>query len=116
MGVISTLEKGNVVLGKSTDGQDYVSYSDVNLMGENPFVCGFDDLAENQAALDNISFDPAEAMFAPETTNCVRIYYELTRSIWNSRGRDFTNTLNWITRSEERRVGKECRCRWSPYD
>src|SRR5690625_7158484 len=36
-------------------------------------------------------------MFAPETTNCVRIYYELTRSIWNSRGRDFTTTLNWIT-------------------
>ena len=22
---------------------------------------------------------------------------------------------NWITRSEERRVGKECRSRWSPY-
>ena len=21
----------------------------------------------------------------------------------------------WITRSEERRVGKECRSRWSPY-
>jgi len=97
MGVISTLDKGNVVLGKSTDGQDYVSYSDVNLMGDNPFVCGFDDLAENQAALDNISFDPAEALFAPETTNCVRIYYELTRAVWNARGRDFTNTLNWIT-------------------
>ena len=23
--------------------------------------------------------------------------------------------LQWITRSEERRVGKECRSRWSPY-
>src|ERR1017187_6622584 len=23
--------------------------------------------------------------------------------------------LNWQTRSEERRVGKECRSRWSPY-
>ena len=22
---------------------------------------------------------------------------------------------NWLTRSEERRVGKECRSRWSPY-
>ena len=22
---------------------------------------------------------------------------------------------NWIKRSEERRVGKECRSRWSPY-
>ena len=23
--------------------------------------------------------------------------------------------LNWTARSEERRVGKECRSRWSPY-
>ena len=22
---------------------------------------------------------------------------------------------NWLARSEERRVGKECRSRWSPY-
>ena len=27
----------------------------------------------------------------------------------------FNNTLVMITRSEERRVGKECRSRWSPY-
>ena len=26
-----------------------------------------------------------------------------------------TTTLKSITRSEERRVGKECRSRWSPY-
>ena len=26
-----------------------------------------------------------------------------------------TSTLNYDTRSEERRVGKECRSRWSPY-
>jgi len=24
-------------------------------------------------------------------------------------------SINWILRSEERRVGKECRSRWSPY-
>ena len=26
-----------------------------------------------------------------------------------------STTMNIITRSEERRVGKECRSRWSPY-
>ena len=26
-----------------------------------------------------------------------------------------SGTLNWHRRSEERRVGKECRSRWSPY-
>ena len=25
------------------------------------------------------------------------------------------NALSWASRSEERRVGKECRSRWSPY-
>ena len=35
--------------------------------------------------------------------------------------RDYTvmhsvvETLDYLTRSEERRVGKECRSRWSPY-
>ena len=32
----------------------------------------------------------------------------LGRRIWKS-------TINEIARSEERRVGKECRSRWSPY-
>ena len=27
----------------------------------------------------------------------------------------FTNTYEYLIRSEERRVGKECRSRWSPY-
>ena len=29
--------------------------------------------------------------------------------------RDFTNFFGSVVRSEERRVGKECRSRWSPY-
>src|SRR2546422_1139122 len=28
---------------------------------------------------------------------------------------DFTLRIDRVTRSEERRVGKECRSRWSPY-
>ena len=31
------------------------------------------------------------------------------------KGNDITSTISSITRSEERRVGKECRSRWSPY-
>ena len=58
MGVISTREKGNVVLGKSTDKADYISYSDKNLLGENPFVCGVDDLEFNKQMEQQIQFDP----------------------------------------------------------
>src|SRR5258706_8990172 len=36
------------------------------------------------------------------------------RIVANS-GRGITTTVNDIERSEERRVGKECRSRWSPY-
>ena len=32
-----------------------------------------------------------------------------------SRGKPSTDQLDMTTRSEERRVGKECRSRWSPY-
>ena len=28
---------------------------------------------------------------------------------------NFCNRLQYVSRSEERRVGKECRSRWSPY-
>ena len=28
---------------------------------------------------------------------------------------DFVDPAYWTSRSEERRVGKECRSRWSPY-
>src|SRR5690606_23520801 len=60
IGVISSNDKGNVVVGKSTDREDYISYSDRNLMGENPFVCGVEHLEYNQNALDEISFDPSD--------------------------------------------------------
>ena len=39
---------------------------------------------------------------------------ELTALIGNS-GSGKSTFLNMIGRSEERRVGKECRSRWSPY-
>src|SRR5256885_2725182 len=36
-----------------------------------------------------------------------------TRHIWNARNQDLPRSAS--KRSEERRVGKECRSRWSPY-
>ena len=34
---------------------------------------------------------------------------------YDAEKRDYTYTPNQFPRSEERRVGKECRSRWSPY-
>ena len=34
---------------------------------------------------------------------------------WDNKFNDLLNSAPKINRSEERRVGKECRSRWSPY-
>ena len=47
------------------------------------------------------------------------LYYELLHGYVKDemlkRKKKLSKTVNYLTRSEERRVGKECRSRWSPY-
>src|SRR3712207_2648991 len=38
-----------------------------------------------------------------------------TVDAWRHGGKRFCDLLEAVARSEERRVGKECRSRWSPY-
>ena len=35
--------------------------------------------------------------------------------VWDSEGNEYLDLYGGHARSEERRVGKECRSRWSPY-
>lgn len=95
MGVISSREFGNVMVGKSTDQHDFISYSDRNLLGENPFVCGADGL---ESGIENtaLTYDP-EMMSTTLTDNCVKIYYEIAYRPYQLRGSSVQNTLNWIT-------------------
>lgn len=95
MGIASSPEFGNLVLGKSKDKQDFVVYSDKNLIGQNPFVCGVDELPENQK--HNISFDNDMMSKAQMTENCVRIYYEVAYAPYLQNGSDETETLDWLT-------------------
>ena len=95
MGVASSAELGNLTLGKSKDKQDFVVYSDKNLLGQNPFVCGADELPENQN--QNISFDNDMLSKVQMTENCVRIYYEVANATYMINGSDETQTLDWLT-------------------
>jgi hypothetical protein len=97
VGVASTLELGNIVLGKAKNSEDFVSYSDSKLTGVNPFVCGVDELKENQK--QKFSFDPAAAKNTGKvlTQNCVRIYYEICYTPYLNNGSDTTTTSNWLT-------------------
>ncbi|SHN02969.1 Por secretion system C-terminal sorting domain-containing protein [Chryseobacterium carnipullorum] len=94
VGVASTSELGNVVLGKAKNAEEFVSYSEAKLTGANPFVCGVDELKENQAK--NISFNPATDKKAM-TENCVRIYYEVCFKPYQNNNSDVTTTTNWLT-------------------
>lgn len=96
IGVISTHEHGNIILGKSTDKQDYITYTDKNLLGQNPFVCGVEDLDHNLTVQDGIQFE--ESMYETTMTeNCVKIYYEIAYRPYQLNGFSVQNTINWIT-------------------
>lgn len=95
MGVISSYEHGNITVGRSADRQDFISYSDKNLLGENPFVCGVDDLPEHPNT-PVIDFDP-EMMSTTMTENCVKIYYEIAYRPFQQNNYNVQNTINWIT-------------------
>lgn len=95
VGVASTPELGNIVLGKAKNAEDFVSYSDSKLTGANPFVCGIDEIKENQG--QKISYDPGLAQKKTLTQNCVRIYYEICYKPYQNNGSNTTTVTNWIT-------------------
>lgn len=95
VGVASTNELGNVVLGKARSSQDFVSYSDYKLKPKNPFSCGADQLPENAA--NKISYDPNKKTANKLTANCVRVYFEVGFGPYTQNGSNVTSTTNWVT-------------------
>ncbi|MBB6330438.1 hypothetical protein HNP24_001388 [Chryseobacterium sediminis] len=94
VGVASTLELGNIVLGKAKNSEDFVNYSDSKLTGANPFACGVDGLKENQT--QRPVFNPNNTT-SKKTDNCVRIYYEAGFGPYTQNGSNTTTTTNWVT-------------------
>lgn len=93
VGVASTPESGNIVVGKAKNSEDFVSYSDSKLTGSNPFACDVDGLKENKVQ---------RPVFKPDNTNkktdnCVRIYYEAGYGPYTQNGSNTTTTTNWVT-------------------
>lgn len=94
-GVSSDLVLGNVVIGKSRNGQDFMSYADYTITGTNPFSCGVDEmpLRENTENIQQTIGSESVSV----TENCVRIYYELINEIYTSFDENIEATLNWMT-------------------
>jgi hypothetical protein len=94
VGVASTPELGNIVLGKAKNSEDFVNYSDSKLTGPNPFACELDGLKENQT--QRPAFNPNNT-HNKKTDNCVRIYYEAGFGPYTQNGSNTTTTTNWVT-------------------
>lgn len=94
VGVASTPELGNIVLGKAKNSEDFVNYSDSKLTGPNPFACEVDGLKENQT--QRPVFNPNNTN-NKKTDNCVRIYYEAGFGPYTQNGSNTTTTTNWVT-------------------
>lgn len=94
VGVTSIKNVGNVILGKTIGSSDFVSYNDMKLKGQNPFVCGIEDLKENQK--HKTSFKPTSKNITL-TNNCVRVYYEVGYGPYTQNGSNATTTTNWAT-------------------
>lgn len=95
VGVASTPELGNIVLGKVKNSEDFVSYSDSKLTGVNPFICGADELKKNNDK--KISFTPDLGKVITPTENCVRVYYEATFRVYQNNSSNTTTVTNWLT-------------------
>ena len=50
-----------------------------------------------------------------ENATALNKYFSFLKSGFNTNGRGLSDFETGQLRSEERRVGKECRTRWSPY-
>ena len=95
IGVTSIPEVGNIVIGKTKNSENYVSYNDHKMTAPNPFTCSADDLLENQNA--NVpSYDP-KTMTAKNTSNCVRIYFEVGYGPYTQNGSNVNTSVNWVT-------------------
>ncbi|MGM5629563.1 M12 family metallo-peptidase [Apibacter raozihei] len=96
IGVSSSNELGNIELGKIKNSNDYISYSDHHLKGENPFSCAADELEENKEYLakNKSKFNNLKTDL---TNNCVRVYYEIAYKPYELNDSNIEATLNWIT-------------------
>lgn len=95
MGVASSPEQGNIVLGKAGNSSDFVSYSDATLTGKNPFACGAEDLPENSN--QHIAVQKAVESPPAKAGKCVPIYYEVCYKPYQNNGSDPYATGDWLS-------------------
>ena len=92
-GIISEPDKGNRIIGQLKDSDQYIIYTDNKMTVTQDFVCGVEDINQPGAALPQEETSNLSNL----STNCVKIFYEMTNDIFLANGSSVTNTMNWIT-------------------
>lgn len=94
VGMVSVKEIGNIVVSRTKDSRDFVSYNDQKLAEKKAFACEVVEVPESQNRILNLS---PEAASAALTDNCVRIYLETTFGVYELKGESAVSVRNWVT-------------------
>ncbi len=94
-GVASSIELGNINIGKIKDNDDYIIYAEQDLMETNPFECRYEEMTENMQQTIEQGVSSTKSNLT--TTNCVRIYYEVAYEPYLQNNSDVSQTVNWVT-------------------
>lgn len=89
-GIVSSLDLGNLNIGKFTNSSDYIIYSDLDLLVQNEFICNTSDIQKT-----NIDNPSSNKNLLP--SKCVTTYFEIGYQAFQANGNDISTTTNWIT-------------------
>lgn len=90
-GIVSSLNLGNLNIGKLTNSSEYIIYSDLDLNVKNEFICHTKD--EPKINNDN-TLSLKNDLIA---VKCVTTYIEVGYQAYQANGNSITTTTNWIT-------------------
>jgi len=92
-GIISETHTGNKIIGQLKDASNYVIYTDSEMTVTQDFVCEVDSFEQDVNLLPQNEVSNSSNL----STNCVRIFYELTNDVYTSNSSTVNDTMNWIT-------------------
>ena len=100
-------------------GKDFDYFDEITVDADNSAYCSLDGVLFTKDMKQLICYPSgkrAETYMVPEGVEVIRTFaFECQQFLKNVYLPSSVKTIEWSARSEERRVGKECRSRWSPY-
>ena len=103
------IELGTDPRNDDTDNDGLSDYDEINIYGTDPLIPDTDGDGLKDGDEPHIGLDPTN----PETFDVPDAEHVSNQTI--AENSEALKEINTDDRSEERRVGKECRSRWSPY-